>query len=300
MPSAADAAAVFQALFGESPFELCRYGIRLPDGGAVLAVREEFINGTGGGRGRFMRFDNAWRPDSSFQSEYEGDVRSCITVRMQKDGKLLVAGLVGKLNGELFPGLVRLEKDGSIDRSFHCQTVNSNAADSAVDQINARVIGMAVQDDGKIVISGYFAKVNGVEHEHLARLNRDGSLDETFRPPFTTWEGLKAWRRVPVHYLSESKVATNRLSNAWATNSAAASESSQSVLIAFLEMREGAAIIRYTGQVGQRYILQARDNMSSGEWSNVSTNLAAADGSGMFRDDEARKHATRFYRLAIQ
>jgi hypothetical protein len=145
-PSAADAAAVFQALFGESPFELCRYGIRLPDGGAVLAVREEFINGTGGGRGRFMRFDNAWRPDSSFQNEYEGDVRSCITVRMQKDGKLLVAGLVGKLNGEPFPGLVRLEKDGAIDRSFHCQTINSNATDSAADQVSARVIGMAVQD----------------------------------------------------------------------------------------------------------------------------------------------------------
>jgi hypothetical protein len=74
----------------------------------------------------------------------------------------------------------------------------------------------------------------------------------------------------------------------------------QTVLLALLEMQDGAAIIRYTGQAGQRYILQARDNMNSGEWTNVSTNLAAASGAGMFRDDEARKHATRFYRIAIQ
>jgi len=61
-PSAADAAAVFQALFEEVPFELCRYAVRLPDGGVVMAIREELIKGAMNAGGRFMRFDKNWRP----------------------------------------------------------------------------------------------------------------------------------------------------------------------------------------------------------------------------------------------
>src|ERR1043166_4500027 len=217
----------------------------------------------------------------------------------QKDGKLLVAGLVGKLNGKSFPGLVRLEKDGSTDRTFHCWTTDQSSTNTA-DQINARIIGIAVQDDGKIVISGYFSKVNGIEHEHLARLNPDGSLDESFRTPFTTWEGLKTWRRIPVHHLSDSKASTARSSDPGTASSTPASSSQQSVLIALLEIQDGAAIIRYTGQAGQRYILQARDNLNSGDWTNVSTNQPGTNGAGVFRDNEAIKHSTRFYRIAIQ
>jgi hypothetical protein len=40
-PSATDAANVFQALFTEVPFALCRDAVPLPEGGAILAIQDE-------------------------------------------------------------------------------------------------------------------------------------------------------------------------------------------------------------------------------------------------------------------
>ncbi|MFO7743462.1 MAG: S8 family serine peptidase [Anaerolineae bacterium] len=44
------------------------------------------------------------------------------------------------------------------------------------------VAALAVQADGRILIGGYFTQVNGVERNHIARLNADGSLDTSFNP----------------------------------------------------------------------------------------------------------------------
>src|SRR5436853_6869069 len=43
-----------------------------------------------------------------------------------------------------------------------------------------RVIAVDVQSDGKIIIGGFFNNVNGVPRSKLARLNSDGSVDESF------------------------------------------------------------------------------------------------------------------------
>jgi hypothetical protein len=299
-PTAGDAAAVFQALFDEVPFDLCRYAVRLPGGGAVIAIRDELINGARSAGGRFMRFDKDWRPDLTFTNYYQADLGSCTTLKLQKDGKLLIAGLAGKLNGEEFSGLVRLEKDGTLDRTFHCETAERITSDPVTDRLRRRVIGVAVQDDGRIVITGFFTRVNGIERQYIARLKPDGSLDESFKSPFTTWEGLKAWRRVPVHRLDKAgAVASNAaLTNSPANAAEPPASSAPSVLIAMLEMQGGAAVIRFTGQPHRTYVLQARDTLSAGAWSNASTNQAADDGAGIFRDEEAKKHATRFYRIA--
>jgi uncharacterized delta-60 repeat protein len=42
------------------------------------------------------------------------------------------------------------------------------------------VCTMAVQPDGKIIIGGNFTSVDGAEHNNLARLNADGSVDASF------------------------------------------------------------------------------------------------------------------------
>jgi uncharacterized delta-60 repeat protein len=39
---------------------------------------------------------------------------------------------------------------------------------------------MALERDGKVLISGEFSQVNGVNRQGIARLNADGSLDATF------------------------------------------------------------------------------------------------------------------------
>lgn len=46
--------------------------------------------------------------------------------------------------------------------------------------VNGAVYAIAIQTDGKILIGGEFAAVNGVPRQNLARLNADGSLDTEF------------------------------------------------------------------------------------------------------------------------
>jgi uncharacterized delta-60 repeat protein len=47
---------------------------------------------------------------------------------------------------------------------------------------NDFVFSSVVQPDGKVVIGGAFTSVNGVNRNHIARLNADGSVDTTFDP----------------------------------------------------------------------------------------------------------------------
>ena len=296
-PTALQGTIVLKALFDASPLELCRYAVHLPDGGFILAVEIEARHGLISA-GSLMRFDKDWRPDLTFTNRYDADIRSCVTLKLQKDGKLLVAGIVGKFNGEKFPGLVRLEKDGSLDRTFHCETAGDIVGDAVSTALQQRIMGLAPQDDGRIVIGGYFTKVNGVEVPHLARLNPDGSLNETFRTPFTSWEGLKKWRRVPVLSLAKAKTA----SEVNASTRASAPESSvpqRTVLITSLQMNNGVAVIQFTGEPRQVYILQAADSLDATAWTNISTNKANAAGTGIFRDESARDQPMRFYRIAV-
>jgi uncharacterized delta-60 repeat protein len=66
---------------------------------------------------------------------------------------------------------IRLDQDGSLDEAFSAAAVVDN-----------QVLGIAIQNDGKIIIGGDFSNVNGVSRGRIARLNPNGSLDLTFNP----------------------------------------------------------------------------------------------------------------------
>jgi uncharacterized delta-60 repeat protein len=89
---------------------------------------------------------------------------------VQPDGKVLVAGLFHTFGGDdARDGVVRLLADGTLDSSFAPVT------------INGEVYSLALQNDGKIVISGVFTTVNNVSNVGVVRLNSNGSLDSGFQ-----------------------------------------------------------------------------------------------------------------------
>jgi uncharacterized delta-60 repeat protein len=92
-------------------------------------------------------------------------------VGVQPDGKIVIGGGFTNVNGVERDRIARLNSDGSLDAAF---SPNSGADGS----VNA----VARQGDGKLVIGGTFANVNGVPRIRLARLNSDGSLDTAFDP----------------------------------------------------------------------------------------------------------------------
>ncbi len=61
-------------------------------------------------------------------------------------------------------------------RAFDAGSLDTAFTSSVDGTVNAAV----VQPDGKIIVGGAFANVNGVAHANLARLNADGSLDASY------------------------------------------------------------------------------------------------------------------------
>ncbi len=92
-------------------------------------------------------------------------------VAVQTDGKIIVGGAFNAYDGISRNGINRINADGLLDNSF----IQGPAANNTVRAI-------AVQKDGKIIIGGSFTSYDVVERNHLARLNIDGTLDETFKP----------------------------------------------------------------------------------------------------------------------
>ena len=95
----------------------------------------------------------------------------CMAWLGQADGKVLVGGAFGSLAGQACPGLGRLNADGSLDGSFDAELPDG-----------ARIVSMAVQTDGRILIAGSFQQVAGRDQTNLARLSANGSLDGSFQP----------------------------------------------------------------------------------------------------------------------
>jgi len=307
LPSAADAAPELAALFKEMPIELCRYAVSLPDGGAILAVQ-------GTNDRHLMRFNSAWLPDFSFTNSFEAlkrkgisiigdttnsvetDDASYLTLALQPDGKLLLAG-VSKLNGEPVSGIGRLLPDGSTDPRFHCVLGGDLSLISVMGTAGISVMGMALQADGRILIVGLFTEVNGVKCPYFARLNPDGSLDTDFQSHFTTSDNLKA--RMLVQMLASR---TNLTVNPAATTTNAATtmitSEPQTVLITSLNLDGGVAVIRFQGNPSQTYILQCREALDASAWSSIETNQTDSAGTGLFRDGGAKNFSTRFYCIA--
>jgi len=68
---------------------------------------------------------------------------------------------------------------GSLDTSFNYAIYNSFLNGDGPD---GDLLCNALQTDGKILIGGYFSNISGHPIGRIARLNPDGSLDQTFNP----------------------------------------------------------------------------------------------------------------------
>jgi len=67
--------------------------------------------------------------------------------------------------------IARLNPDGSLDLTFN----PGSGADDGVEVIT-------LQSDGRILIGGHFTEYNGVSRNKIARINSNGSIDNSFDP----------------------------------------------------------------------------------------------------------------------
>ena len=97
------------------------------------------------------------------------------SVAAQRDGKIVVAGYADVGGVDQF-ALVRYNSDGSLDTSL-----NSNGkVTTAVGTGTCKGEGVALQDDGKIVVVGYSFNAGGQSCFTVLRYGTDGNLDTSF------------------------------------------------------------------------------------------------------------------------
>jgi uncharacterized delta-60 repeat protein len=144
-------------------------GLDLQPDGSIL-IGGDFSGISGMPRFRVARLLGNGTLDQSFDpgSSANERVRELI---VQPDGKVLVAGRFTGFNGAPYGRIVRLNTDGTLDTDFR---PGSGA--------NGPVLGLRMQPDGKLLISGDFTTFNGHPCSYFARLLPNGSLD-------TTWLG---------------------------------------------------------------------------------------------------------------
>ncbi len=93
-------------------------------------------------------------------------------VSLQKDGKIVIAGLFDRTGNAGRKNVARLNTDGTPDTGFN---PGAGAEGGAVN-------ALLVQDDGNIVLGGEFLRTAGQPRNRLARLTSNGDLDTAFDP----------------------------------------------------------------------------------------------------------------------
>ncbi|MCY2953312.1 MAG: hypothetical protein NTU53_15230, partial [Planctomycetota bacterium] len=105
----------------------------------------------------------------------DGSTDGAFSLVLQPDGKIVAAGYSASHGSSGF-ALARYNDDGSLDPTFG----SGGLVTTAFGNLNARIAGMALQADGKLVVAGtcYSEGVNA--DFALARYNLDGTLDGTY------------------------------------------------------------------------------------------------------------------------
>jgi uncharacterized repeat protein (TIGR01451 family)/uncharacterized delta-60 repeat protein len=122
-------------------------------------------------RAHVARYNADGSLDLTFDPSTNAPDDTVWAVALQPDGKIVIGGQFTHVGNQPIGGLTRLNADGSADTTF-----NTNLG-SGVDGI---VYTVAVQNGTKLVIGGEFQNVGIAPRTRIARLNDDGTIDNSF------------------------------------------------------------------------------------------------------------------------
>jgi uncharacterized delta-60 repeat protein len=110
--------------------------------------------------------------DGTFDKTFESSVGfndQVKALKIQSDGKILVGGSFTTYSGLTSSRIIRLNSNGSVDKSFNIGTGFNNI-----------VRAIEIQSNGKILVGGDFSNYNGTYVQGIIRLNSDGTIDTSF------------------------------------------------------------------------------------------------------------------------
>jgi uncharacterized delta-60 repeat protein len=111
--------------------------------------------------------------DASFKAaSTDGDVKA---ICVQPDGRILIGGQFQTVSGVRRAGVARLLADGTVDFTF-----NPGSGLSELPSAGITLDNIALQSDGRVLVTGRFDRFNDIGRSGLARLDSNGALDLTF------------------------------------------------------------------------------------------------------------------------
>jgi len=161
------------------------------------------------------------------------------------------------------------------------------------------VSSMALQNNGKAVIGGFFTKVNGTPRNYIARLDTSGILDGTFDPGTAANDPVYATALQQDGNVLVGGAFTN-FNGVMLHGIARLHGDPVPVAPRLLgPMRSGNTFSASIATVsGKRYILQFKNQLSDLDW----TSLPPVQGDGGIKllQDTNANAANRFYRVRIE
>ena len=149
-----------------------------PDGSILIGGRFNTVSGQP--RSNIARVSSTGALDTGFDPGTD-DIVQAFASQLAPDGLSGVIYVVGKfdtVDGVVRHGIARLHADGSIDTSF------------VPPEFDGSVNAVKLQLDGRILVAGYFSRIDGVDIDApIARLNADGSLDTSFSTTVSDFGG---------------------------------------------------------------------------------------------------------------
>ncbi len=183
-----------------------------------ILVGGTFTEYNGTARNSLVRLNATGTLDPTFvATAVQGSIH---TIAIQTDGKILIGGAGVALVGGTAVNIARLSATGSLDATFDVDPGPNNTVQSSAVQTNGKILAsgffttyhgatpayvarvegtglqdagfqpgsgpsgavrsLAVQPDGKILITGSFTTCNGVTSNRVARLLSTGALDPSF------------------------------------------------------------------------------------------------------------------------
>jgi uncharacterized delta-60 repeat protein len=102
-------------------------------------------------------------------------------VKKGLQGEIFTAGEINGSDGQIRIGLIKFNESGELlDYDLKIGREPGFA-------------GVARQTDGKVILAGSFYQINGIDAYGLARINQDGTLDESFAPNLGLSNPNRSW-----------------------------------------------------------------------------------------------------------
>ncbi len=131
--------------------------------------------------------DHFFNPDNELYSQPPANTKpgangTVYSLLVQPDNSVVIGGNFTTYNNVQRNRIARINPDGTLDTTFNPQ----GGVAYSIDQQMASVSVVKRDNNGRLLIGGLMTTYNGVERRGVARLNADGSLDNTFNPGLGT------------------------------------------------------------------------------------------------------------------